>query len=54
MQHIHPVDIASNSTFPEGIHVIIQQILSAAHLDGMDQWITGNLSLSPDENLFMF
>jgi hypothetical protein len=54
MQSIHPVDSASNSTFPKGIYVIIQPILSWAHLDGLDQWITGNLGLSSDENLFMF
>ena len=54
MQNIHTVDIAFYSTFPKGVYIIIQLILSWAHLASLDQEITENLSLNLNESLFMF
>lgn len=54
MQSIYPVDIRFHSIFPKGIYIIIQLILSLAHLANLDQWITENLGLNLDQSLFMF
>lgn len=54
MQSIYRVDVRFHSPFPKGIYIIIQLILSLAHIANLDQWITGNLGLNLDQSLFMF